>query len=240
MGQTQNSLQRSVVIMAVGGAIRLDALRRGVENALKRVGWVERPTPPPPDGEVLQASMYERGGRSWAVLDGGAQSLVTIGREAAQACRSLLVIHEAAGHDRPAPARGVPGYEMQVRSFEAAANGDLRETPAPLDERELSASHGDLDATTHFFLWRLVDPDAVGGDRKWTAALWRPAPPLPDMPRRLVDLARVIEAAGAWSIEHQGDRYLVRVESPTLGKRMSALTSEDLELLRLAITIPPT
>ena len=51
---------------------------------------------------------------------------------------------------------------------------------------------------------------------------------------------RVIEAAGAWSIEHQGDRYLVRVESPTLGKRMSALTSEDLELLRLAITIPPT
>jgi hypothetical protein len=244
MGHTEKHKERSVVITAVGGAIRLDALRRGIESALKRVGWVERPQGQV-DGETLEASVYQRATRVWAVMDGGSQSLVTIGREAAQACRSSLVIHEAAGSSRSVPTANEPGevgFEMHVRSFEASANGDLKPAALPpaLDEDELSAAHGDLDATAHFFLWQLIDPEDPGGEKKWTTTLWRPAPPLPDMPRRLVDLARVIELAGAWTIEQQGDRWLVRVEGPTLGKRMSALTGEDLELLRRAVAIAPS
>jgi hypothetical protein len=244
MGHTEKHSEHSIVTMAVGGAIRLDALRRGLEAALKRVGWIERPAQGEAEGETLQASVYQRAARAWAVLEGGSQSLVTVGRETAQACRSALVIHEAAGRQWPAPAAkapAAPGYEMHVRSFEATANGDLRPAALPptLDEGKLGTPHGDLDETAKFFLWQLVDPEAIGGDRKWNATLWRPAPPLPDMPRRLVDLARVIELAGSWTIEQQGDRWLVRVEGPTLGKRMSALTDEDLALLRQAVVIAP-
>lgn len=214
----------------------------------ERRGWAAATTAGAPALRVAAYTRDVEGGVEACVLlddDPGAVTavLASLARDLARVARAPVMAHEVIGRDREVPnpfdPTAPPGFDLTARSLEASPEGELEPVGSGVSDEALVQTHGDLDETVGYVLRDVLDRAGGGprpGDRCWTASLQRAAGALSP---RLADLARTITEAGAWSLEPQGDRWLIQIVSPTRGKRISAVSDDELRALRAAVDVEP-
>lgn len=174
-----------------------------------------------PDTDAVYAAIYDHDADGCILLIESHDPITPLVREIRRAAGEVALSHELTGSERAVPTHGKSyekGYTFRVLS-------------ASQLEDDLTHPHGDFDETGSHFIWQLVGEEP--GERAWDgwfAAVTTLAP-------RVLAFVRAIEAAGAWTIVREGERWKLTVSSTATGKQLFFATDAELAAIRAATTV---